>query len=336
MRSMIIGFIIVLIMAMILIPSLFVVLFDGKSLQNLSENSMEKVEQLEINQEKNVYVAVYRNKTKLVEKLPLEEYVRGVVAAEMPIDFELEALKAQAVAARTYIIKRIVDKDFSDVSDGAMVTDTVKHQVFYSDDELRSLWGLKYYDRISKLNKAINATNGQVITYKGRPINALYFSTSNGYTENSEDYWGKEVPYLRSVASPWDEASPKFSETMSIPFKTINSKLKINPAVLTAGGTDWLEVIEKTKGNRVKKVKVGDKVLTGREVREKLSLNSSSFTWKITKDQVIFQTLGYGHGVGMSQYGANGMAKEGKNFEEIIKHYYTDVELINISQWLKE
>lgn len=332
MRSISYILLVVLGASMVVIPAFFVLFFDSDD--KISTKEMDKVE-LELDPYQNVQVPIYRSQQKTVEVYPLEEYVRGVVAAEMPIDFELEALKAQAIAARTYVVKRMIDKDYKDVPDGAIVTDTTQHQVFLSDSELRRLWGINYSERISKINKAINETYGQVITYNGEPINALYFSTSNGYTENSEEYWQKEIPYLRSVASPWDTASPKYSSTDFISFSTFYETLNLSSSVVSANNSDWIKILELTTGNRVDKLKIGDKVYSGREIREHFKLNSSSFTFEINNDGILFNTKGYGHGVGMSQYGANGMAKEGKGAEEIITYYYTGVEITDIERWIK-
>ncbi|TCS83386.1 stage II sporulation protein D [Tepidibacillus fermentans] len=330
-RPLIFVFLFVLGAAMIFIPAVFTMIGPKKQI-DLPPN--KKVE-LKLDPNHSVKVTVYRNSLGKVETYPLEEYVRGVVAAEMPIEFELEALKAQALSARTYIIKRILEKDFSGVPQGAMVTDTVQHQVFVSDSELQKRWGLEYPAKISKLNQAINETMGQVIAYEGKPISAVYFSTSNGYTENSEDYWSKEVPYLRSVASPWDKASPKYQSTMVVPFSEIKGNLKVDATVLASTGQEWIKILEKTSTGRVKKIRVGDKLLTGREMRDLFSLRSSDFTIEVKKDQVVFHMVGYGHGVGMSQYGANGMAQEGKKAEEIVKYYYKGVQIEDYAKWVK-
>lgn len=332
MRSISIILLSVLTASMLVIPAFFVLFFDNND--KISTREMDKIE-LELDPDQNVQVPIYRSRQKTIEVYPLEEYVRGVVAAEMPSDFEIEALKAQAIAARTYIVKRIIDKDYTDTPDGAIVTDTTQHQVFLSDEELKKLWGINYNERISKLNKAVNETYGQVITYNGQPINALYFSTGNGYTENSEEYWQKEIPYLRSVASPWDSASPKYSSTAFVSFSTFYETLNLSSSIIDANNSDWIKILELTTGNRVDKLKVGEKVYSGREIREHFNLNSSSFTFEINNEGVLFNTKGYGHGVGMSQYGANGMAKEGKSAEEIIAYYYTGIEIANIDRWIK-
>lgn len=331
MKRIVFVFILILATSMISIPILFVTIFNDDKAPTVRKQSIE----LEQDIQKNIQINVYRGAKKVIETYSLEEYVRGVVAAEMPSSFELEALKAQAIAARTYIVKKIIYKEFTDVPNGAMVTDTVKHQVFLSEEELVSNWGLSYPDKVSKINQAINETNGQVIVYQGKPIDALFFSTSNGLTENSEDYWIREVPYLRSVTSAWDLESPKYLASKKIPFTEIEKKLNIDTSIMVSSGQKWIEILETSEGKSVKKIKIGDKIMSGREVREAFNLNSSTFTIEVTGKEVIFSTKGYGHGVGMSQYGANGMAKEGRTAQEILKYYYTGVDIKNIDDWIK-
>lgn len=275
-------------------------------------------------------VPVFLSKEKKIEEVPIEAYVRGVVAAEMPIDFELEALKAQALAARTYIIRRIREQDTSQVPvKGAIVTDTITHQAYLNGDELRSKWsGKEAASNMEKLNRAVAETKGQILLYEGKPIDAVFFSTSNGYTENSEEYWGKPIPYLRSVPSPWDvELSPRYKATMKIPYKTFLTQLGLSGAVSASGAVTGSKVTEMTGGHRVGRVRIGGKLFTGREVREKLGLPSSQFEWKLKGSDVEVTTYGYGHGVGMSQWGANGMAKEGKTAEEIVRYYYSGIQI---------
>ncbi|MBD2868377.1 stage II sporulation protein D [Paenibacillus sp. IB182493] len=268
-------------------------------------------------------IRVYLTGEKRVETVPLETYVRGVIAAEMPIEFELEALKAQAIAARTYIVRRLERGDGSGVPvKGADVTDTIEHQVYVSLKELEDKW--PEADRESsmrKLNDAVAETKGQIITYAGEPIEAVFFSTSNGHTENSEDYWQQKVPYLRSVASPWDEKlSPKYKETVELSLQAFYGKLGI---AKKGRAKPAIRVTEKTEGGRIGRITIGETDFTGREVREKLGLASSQFTWRVKGDTIAITTYGYGHGVGMSQWGANGMAQEGRTAEDILRYYYT-------------
>lgn len=283
--------------------------------------------------ESQLQVSVYLTTEDRVISVPLEYYVRGVLAAEMPAEFELEALKAQAITARTYIVRRMAEQDYSHVPVvGAIVTDSITHQAYLTEEQLQSKWDASTYTRnINKMNQAVNETRGLVVTYENRPIDATFFSTSNGFTENSEDYWSMEIPYLRSVPSPWDQTlSPKYRETVSFPYQTVFKQLEIplnQRTATTIGDPTLMTILDTSEGNRIKEVRIANHTFTGREVREKLGLNSSQFTWEWVGDQIQITTYGYGHGVGMSQYGAHGMAQEGKKAEEIIKYYYQDVEI---------
>lgn len=285
----------------------------------------------------DIEVSIYLVDTEQVIMLPLEQYVRGVVAAEMPADFELEALKAQAIAARSYIIKRILDENTDHVPvNNALVTDGIAHQVFYTDDKIEALWDPDLYEHYNdKINKAVNETSGIIVTYGGEPIEASYFSTSNGFTENSEDYWQVAKPYLRSVPSPWDIAlSPRFEEKVSVPYETVINKLGLSNQDAQAVVAPPFIVLERTAGNRIKRAIVGDKTFTGRELREKLGLNSTQFDMALNGNHIEFTTYGYGHGVGMSQWGAQGMALDGSKAEDILKYYYQGVTLNHINDHL--
>lgn len=266
-------------------------------------------------------VRVYLAKEKRVETVPLELYVRGVIAGEMPVDFELEALKAQAIAARTYIVRRLAMGSGGDMPVGnADVTDTTDHQVYVPLAALVKRWPEETRrENLTKLNEAVRQTRGQIVTYGGEPIEALFFSTSNGYTENSEDYWNRKVPYLRSVASPWDEnLSPSYKETVTLSLAEFYRKLGASGSPRPA-----IRVLETTEGRRIKEIAVGSTRLSGREIREKLGLASSQFSWKIDGSSIHITTYGSGHGVGMSQWGADGMAREGASALRILAHYYS-------------
>ncbi|OKP85595.1 stage II sporulation protein D [Paenibacillus sp. P32E] len=300
-------------------------------------------------------VAVYLSRSRQIETLPLEDYVSGVVAAEMPADFELEALKAQAVAARTFIVRRLRAGDSSGVPvPGANVTDTVSHQAYVSRAALEREWTLGGKSAgLAKIRRAVRETRGVVMTYQGQPITASFFASSGGFTENSEDYWNAAVPYLRSVASPWDqEITPNLAVTYTFTTSELIQKLGIADRAIPASGhlaasslarpvsstssSLPAEVLSLTAGHRVKKISIAGTVFTGREVREKLGLRSSQFTWKRQGGKVAITTYGNGHGVGMSQWGANGMAKEGSTATQILKHYYSGVSFNQVSTLLKK
>jgi stage II sporulation protein D len=310
----------------IMLPALLVLPFsadkaDGELSEKLEGESLEQVANTV--QPSTVDVAVYRTAEQSIQSIPIETYIIGVVAAEMPADFEMEALKAQALTARTYIVNQLLSDNKLGVPDGADVTDTVVHQVYKNDQELKTAWGSDYSWKMNKINEAVTATTGQILTYDGKPITATFFSTSNGYTENSEDYWSNSYPYLKSVSSPWDTESPKFYDQTTLSLKDFQKKL----GVTLPSGNEIGTVTARTTGNRVATVEIGGKKLTGKQIRDSLDLNSSDFTWERKGEHIVITTKGYGHGVGMSQYGANGMAQEGKDYGEIVKHYYQGVNI---------
>lgn len=274
-------------------------------------------------------VRIYLTDRKKIETVPLETYVMGVLAAEMPIDFHVEALKAQAIAARTYIVRRLSSGASAGQAD---VLDTVQHQVYFSKDELAKRWkGKAKRDNLAKLKQAVDETRGLIMTYEGEPIEAAFFSTSNGYTENSEDYWEQPLPYLRSVASPWDkELSPRYEAEKTLKLSSFYRAMGLSGKA--ARGKPAIKVTERTDGKRIKEVEINGKAFSGREVRERLGLASSHFIWKTGKDSITFTTYGLGHGVGMSQWGANGMAQDGKSAEEILEHYYSGASLEQASK----
>ncbi|SEU13748.1 stage II sporulation protein D [Paenibacillus sp. NFR01] len=298
-------------------------------------------------------VSVYLSQSGQIETLPLEDYVSGVLAAEMPADFELEALKAQAVAARTFIVRRLRAGDTSGVPGGAAdVTDTVSHQAYVSRAVLERDWerGGKSA-ALAKIRRAVLETRGTVMVYKGEPITAAFFASSGGYTENSEDYWNAAVPYLRSVASPWEQQiTPDLAVTYRFTAAKLIQKLGLEqPAVPVSGrqGTSAklkklaasslpAKILSWTAGHRVKEISIAGTIFTGREIREKLELRSSQFTWSWRGSEVVITTYGNGHGVGMSQWGANGMAQEGSTATQILKHYYSGVSFAQVSTLLKK
>jgi stage II sporulation protein D len=316
----------ILIAITIIVPSLLVIPFsNNEETAKLDEKPEEPEESVDepASTEPAIEVGVFRTATKQVENLPMEEYLVGVVSAEMPADFEEEALKAQALTARTYIVQHLMKDQDLDIPGDAQVYDTVDHQVYKNKEELKKQWKDEYDWKIKKVTDAVRATAGQILTYEGKPIQAQFFSTSNGFTENSESVWPNAIPYLKSVESPWDQESPKFTDQKVLSVADFEAKLGVQlPEGSTIGS-----VTERTAGKRVGKVNINGTELKGVDIREKLGLRSTDFTLERKGDNVVIQTKGYGHGVGMSQYGANGMAAEGKNYKEIVNHYYKGVEI---------
>lgn len=309
------------------------------------EEIVKSVPSSPILEEEEPNVSVYLSKLGQIETLPLEEYVTGVVAAEMPAEFEINALTAQAIAARTYIVQRLLANDKSGVPvEEADVTDTVAHQAYISKETLEKEWKNDGKSvQLAKLQRAVQDSRNIVMTYKGKPITASFFSTSNGYTENSEDYWKTSIPYLRSVPSPWDiEIAPHYKEAVTISKKQFFSELGLSNIDIPTLNNDssslnsLIHILSTTEGHRIKELNIGGITFSGREVREKLGLRSSQFSWVASGSDIIITTYGYGHGVGMSQWGANGMAKEGYTATQILKHYYTGIEFQQVTKLLKK
>lgn len=306
-----------LLLLIIAVPSIIVTFF-GNTIDDPFQTAKDG--EVEMNEEA-ISVAVMRTKADTVEDIPLENYIVGVVAAEMLAEFDMEALKSQALAARTYAVSRILGGDQTEAYD---LTDTIQHQVYKNDAELQKFWGAAYEENIRKIRAAVEATKGEIITYNDKPITPAYFSMSNGYTENSEDYWENEIAYLRSVESPWDLDQPKLVGQETFTVEELSELLDVD----LSSAPDL--VISRKPSGRVESLQISGETYTGREIREKLGLRSSDFSVKQNKSHYIFTTKGNGHGIGMSQYGADSMAKAGKSYEEILKYYYQDVEITNI------
>ena len=274
-------------------------------------NLFVKEEEIKFSYTNNLNVRVKRD-TGIVT-VPLEDYVVGVLAGEMPIEFEMEALKAQAVAARSYVLKKMSynkEKEYD-------VVDTIMNQVYLDNDYLKKTWGKDYVKKINKLKTAVIETNYQYVDYNGNIADTMFFSTSVGETENSEEVFSNKVPYLKSVSSTWDEISPVYKLNYQFKLSEFLSKLDLPYSNFVK-----LEVIDSTSTGRVKKIKINEKTFDGSVVVTKLKLKSNHFTIKQDGDTINITTKGYGHGVGMSQYGAQGMALNGYSYEEILMHYY--------------
>lgn len=316
----------------LLIPTLLVTPFMEQSKGKLGQDlTVAKTDEAPVLAESPLDVPVYRSQSKQIEDVPLEEYVVGVVASEMPAEFESEALKAQALAARTYITKQLTNDQTLSAPEGSVVTDTQMHQVYKNPTELKAAWGEDYTWKLQKITEAVAATQGQILTYENKPIEALFFSTSNGFTENSEEVWQQSIPYLKSVESTWDEKSPKYYEKKIMTISEFESKLGVN--IDSTSGTIG-KITELTPGKRVAKVEIDGKQFTGVDVREKLELKSADFTWEIKGNSVVIETKGYGHGVGMSQYGANFMAQSGKTYKDIVSYYYNGTKVSEAEPFL--
>lgn len=268
--------------------------------------------------------------TDKVEEIQLDEYLYGVVSAEMPASFEEEALKAQAVVARTYTIYKIVNNDGKH-GEADICDDSGCCQAWISKEDRLEKWDEnKREENWNKIVDAVKSTQGKIITYEGKPINAFFHSNSGGATEAPIDVWGGSgYPYLQSVATAGEDAYSQYSSEATFSKEEFEEKIKEvhSDFEIDFDEKDCIKVEEYTDGNRVKTVKIGNLELSGVEVRTIFGLRSANFKVTINDNEIKFEVTGYGHGVGMSQTGADSLAKEGQSYEDIIHHYYTDVEI---------
>lgn len=279
-------------------------------------------------------ITLYRTETGKTETIDFEDYVKGVVAGEMPSTFHLEALKAQAVAARTYSAARIInaeEKGNPEAHPDAALCDTTHCQVYRDTAELEELKGEEWMeDGWQKICSAVADTEGELLYYKGELVQqALFHSSSGGKTENSEDVFASAVPYLVSVESPYEDEATHQQETHSFSISEFTQAVKKSYPNISFGTikSSNIEILSRSSGGSVEKMQVGSAALTGVQVRTALELPSANFTIEIKDNTITFTSNGSGHGVGMSQYGANGMAEKGYDYKDILSHYYSGTEV---------
>lgn len=263
-----------------------------------------------------------------VESMALDQYLRGVVRGEMPASFELEALKAQAAAERTYVYYQLAAGRKEAHPDADVCTDPGCCSAWLSEEAAREKWGEDFDGWESRIEEAVAATDGQTALYDGQPILAVFHSSSAGKTAEAGDVWSGDVPYLRSVDSPeGEETVPNYysaAEFTAAEAKTLLAQA--HPELTFSGGPDkWFGAVERDDSGRVSTVEVCGAPLRGVEVRRIFSLRSACFTIDAAAERVTFRVTGYGHGVGMSQYGANELARQGKTWQEILMWYYVDI-----------
>ena len=259
------------------------------------------------------------NRSGNLQQMTLREYLVGVVLAEMPASFESEALKAQAVVARTYTMKRM---EGGKHGTAAVCMDSGCCQGWRSGEDYLADGGKA--SAVEKVRAAVTDTDGLVLRYKGKLIDATYFSCSGGTTEDAVAVWGQDVPYLKSVESPGEEDAPRFTDRVTFTAAEFAGKRG-----LSAGGNakDWFGTVTYTAGGGVETMVIRGKSFTGTQLRSKLGLRSTAFEISVSGSTVTITTRGFGHRVGMSQYGAQAMAQSGSSFSEILAHYYTGTEL---------
>lgn len=291
--------------------------------------STPKLQLSEIHDESSIRVAVNGK----IVKMALEDYIFGVVSAEMPASFAPEALKAQAVAARTFAVHRVMYGGDSKYP-GADVCDQSNHcQAYETVDELKKKWASNYDKYAAKVRQAVDGTAGKIMTYDDRPILVLYHASSAGYTEDVKNVYSQKLPYLVSVPSPDDgkvtdlESKEEYDRNWFC--NTVN---KAYPAAKLSSGSleKQVSVVDRFPSGRVDTVKLGGAKISAVDLRRLVDLRSTNFKVSFSKASIIFTTEGFGHGVGMSQDGAQAMALEGSGYIDILKHYYTGVDIVTI------
>lgn len=279
-------------------------------------------------------IRLFHTASSQIEEINIDEYLYGVVSSEMPANFELEALKAQAVVARTYTIYQCINNvgkhENADICD-----DSTCCQAWITKENRLARWDVNEAEsNWNKIMEAVNSTSGKIITYEGNPINAFFHSNSGGVTESSINIWGGiDYPYLKSVETAGEEGYTQYNSEVTFTKDELLNKImeKYQDCIIDYSQENCIQILEYTTSGRVKTIKFGNKEIAGTEARTLLGLRSTNFSFSINGDNITFSVTGYGHGVGMSQTGADSLAKSGSNYEEIIKHFYTGVEIIEVN-----
>ncbi len=266
-----------------------------------------------------------------VEEISVYDYIVGAVCAEMPATFEPEALKAQAVAAHTYAQRqkeKALTSPDKELNGAYFSNDSSKYQAYFTANQAKQYYGDNYEQYIKKIREAVSDVEDEILVYENEPIIAAFHSMSSGTTESAENVWGSKVEYLIPVESDYDTEAPKYMEEYEYTADEVKERLEnaFDGIKLGDKPEEWFSDVSKSKSNTVLEIKAGNLTVTGQQIRAALSLRSASFDIEYD-DGFKITTRGYGHCVGMSQYGANSMAKDGKTYKEILEHYYPNTEL---------
>lgn len=314
----------------IIIKSVPVVADVNKIDKNSNNENNDKSKDIIIDSSSNI--KVYLTKEDKIVEVPIEDYVKSVVSSEMLASFDDEALKAQAIAARTFVTSRKIKACPN--ANGGDVCDSTHCQVYINKDEKIKLWGEKGNEYWDKISKAVDDTAGKVLSFNDELVlYPQFFSTSSGNTENSVDVFSNAIPYLVSVKSEGENIAPKYETefTFSIDefINKINS-LYVDAGLTTSSLNENIEILTRSEAGGVKEIRFGGQTVKGIEFRISFGLSSTNFEYSIDGNNIVFKCKGYGHGVGMSQWGANVMGKNGAKYDEILKHYYTGIDIKNL------
>ena len=314
-----------------LIPALFTKRENAEEITVLQEEAPE-----ETTYDYGQYnkIKLLHTSTQEVEELDLDTYLLGVVSSEMPASFEQEALNAQSLVARTYTIYKIINGSKHENAD--ICDDSTCCQAWISKEQRLEKWNEEESkSNWAKIETAVNSTKGKIVTYEGKPINAFFHSNSGGFTDTASNVWGgTNYPYLQAVETSGEDSYTQYASEVSVIKEEFISKIKEYHSDFSIDFNldNQIEILEYTEGNRIKTIKIGNLNLSGVEIRTIFGLKSAKFQITVEDENIKFSVIGYGHGVGMSQTGADSLAKQGKNYEEIIKHYYSGVEINNINE----
>ena len=317
------------IILLIIISKSFRIVFNSKILEtNASDSGITQYKEFNYGDYKTIKLLHTSNNE--IEEIPLDIYLYGVVSSEMPASFDIEALRAQAIVARTYTIYKIMNGSKHQDVNADICDSSLCCQAWISKENRLARWNENEREsNWNKIEEAVNSTIGKVILYEGQPINAFFHSNSGGTTESSLNVWGGNYSYLQSVETSGEEEYTSYASEVVLTQDELIVKMldKYNDFEIDFSEENSIKILENTESGRVKKIKIGNKEISGVEARTILGLKSAKFEMIIENDSIKFSVLGYGHGVGLSQCGSDSLAKQGYNHIEIIKHYYKDVEI---------
>ena len=327
----IILYLIVLFCLIFLLPLIFTK--KKKEIKNDVITETNTTQTVETKNKKIYNIKLYHTKTNEIEEISLDEYLYGVVAGEIPAEYNIEALKAQAVSARTYTIYQIINSkgkhEDADICDNYACC-----QAWISKDDRLERWEEEKKEEYwNKITEAVDSTSEQIITYDGKPIDAFFHSNSGGITETAANVWGgNNFPYLKVVETVGESDYSEYSSEVQISKQELVKlvKNKYNEFNINWNEENQIQVTEYTESGRVRTLKIGNINISGTEARSIFGLKSTKFSIESNGNIIKFNVLGYGHGVGMSQTGADSLAKQGYNYKEILKHFYSDVEILTI------
>ncbi len=290
------------------------------------EETQTEKEDKEDKEEKDDTITVLRASSGKTEKVDMTEYLIGAVANEMPASFHVEALKAQAVACHTYALWILKNADNPNNDLGDISDNSSKHQGYLNQNEMKEKWGENYEKYYNRISEAVNEVKDLYLDYDGEPILAVFHALSSGTTSNCKDVWGDDIPYLESVPAPGDKLSAQLDSKETFTGEELRKKLEIKEDKI-----DLISDFKVADSGYVTEIIIGGKSYTGREIRRILNLKSPNFTYEQSKDNFVFSVKGKGHGVGMSQYSADFMARQGSSYKEILSHFYNGAEIKKVS-----